>query len=232
MRDERLKPRGHGPCLVLMLKAPERSKQRLAERIGSLASALAERLCSCALEDLDTWPGPVCLAPAAAADIDWLGERTLGTEHVVLQAPGNLGERINHVNAALGRAGHDRQIFIGIDCPELDDGYLADAARALDTHDAVLGPARDGGVVLMGARRPWPPLGGLDWSSAELGSQLGALCRSRDWRIRELPTRTDVDTLEDLGGLKRTLSDDARPARRRLSDWLAAHEPALRSAAR
>jgi glycosyltransferase A (GT-A) superfamily protein (DUF2064 family) len=215
-----------------MLKAPERSKQRLAEHIGTLAPALAERLCGCALEDLDAWPGPVCLAPAASEDVEWLGRRVGPADRIVLQSQGNLGARINHVNATLDTAGHARQIFIGIDCPELDAAYIANAAGRLDASDAVFGPARDGGVVLMAARRPWPALDGLDWSSPALGGQLDALCRSQGWRTDRLPPRSDVDTLEDLGPLGRALDGDTRPARQRLFDWLVSHEPALKAAAR
>src|SRR5690606_9783520 len=144
--------------LVLMLKAPERSKRRLAARLGdAVAAEAARRLAACAVEDLAAWPGRSWLAPAAPGDLDWLGDAATG-HSIVLQGEGNLGARIERVAATLRRQGLDAQIFIGIDCPELDAAYLARAAAALETHDFVLGPATDGGVVLMGARRAWPPL--------------------------------------------------------------------------
>lgn len=236
MKQDRRAPRGASPCLVLMFKAPERSKQRLAARIGPLAADLAERLCGCALEDLDGWPGPLCLAAASRDDVDWLvscpAHRSAGrtVDHVVVQADGNLGERLNHINERLAEAGYTNQIFIGIDCPELDGAYLAAAAHALEDYDAALGPARDGGVVLMAARRLWPPLEALDWSGPNLARELAALCRAQGWRVGELPTRSDVDTLEDLAPLERALRADGRPARRRLVDWLELHEPALKAA--
>lgn len=229
MNQDSRAPHAAAPCLVLMFKTPEHSKQRLAAHIGALAPGLAERLCGCALEDLEAWPGPVCLAAASREAADWLGTRSAAraVDHVIVQSTGNLGERLNDVNARLDRAGRASQIFIGIDCPELDGDYLAAAARALETHDAVLGPARDGGVVLMGARRPWPALGALDWSGPALGAELAALGRAEGWEVAELPMRTDVDTLEDLEALGRSLHGDLRPARRRLADWLDAHGPAL-----
>lgn len=219
------------PCLVLMFKAPARSKQRLANRIGPLAARLAEQLCNCALEDLDAWEGPICVAPAAPEDADWLRARRRSDCRAVLQCEGNLGERLNHVNRALWEAGHRRQVFIGIDCPALDADYLRDARDALVSHDIVLGPARDGGVVLMGARLRWPALEALDWSGPRLGDQLTALCRLRGWRIATLAPRDDIDTLDDLLRLERELVSDTRAARRRLCDWLSAHGSALRSAA-
>lgn len=217
---------------MLMFKAPARSKQRLAARLGPLAARLAEQLCNCALEDLDGWRGPICVAPAAPADAEWLRARRGSACRSVLQCEGNLGRRLNHVNRALWEAGHRRQVFIGIDCPALDPDYLRDAREALESHDVVLGPARDGGVVLMGARLRWPALEALDWSGPRLGRQLAELCRQRGWRVATLAPRDDIDTLDDLLRLERELANDARPARRRLGDWLGAHGSTFRAAAR
>jgi glycosyltransferase A (GT-A) superfamily protein (DUF2064 family) len=210
-------------CLVLMFKAPDRSKRRLAGEIGPLAAAAAARLCDCALEDLADWPGAVCYAPAHAADRAWLETRVPpGPSPVLLQRGRNLGARINDVAGQLRGRGFERQIFIGIDCPGLDQGYLRQAANRLLTHDAVLGPAADGGVVLLGARRPWPELDALPWSTGALRERLGALCRAAGWSVATLPAREDVDDLSDLRAARRSLAGDERPARRALCDWLQA----------
>lgn len=206
--------------LVLMLKAPERSKRRLAARLGdAVAAEAARRLAACAVEDLAAWPGRSWLAPAAPGDLDWLGDAATG-HSIVLQGEGNLGARIERVAATLRRQGLDAQIFIGIDCPELDAAYLARAAAALETHDFVLGPATDGGVVLMGARRAWPPLEPLPWSTPGLGAALDAACRAAGGSVATLEPRTDIDTCDDLARLRRTLAGDTRPARRALRGWL------------
>lgn len=218
-------------CLVLMFKAPGRSKRRLAASIGPLASTAAEYLCRCALEDVAAWPGPVCFAPAGEADGEWLVERIGRADDIVLQRGSNLGERINHVDRVLRSQGFERQIFIGIDCPELDERYLGQAAAALDDHDAVLGPARDGGVVLMGARREWPDLGHLAWSSANLMAEVEQLCAECGWNMAHLAPLADIDTLEDLDEFRRVVPGDPRPARRALGAWLAndGHLPELES---
>lgn len=207
-------------CLVLMLKAPERSKRRLAATIGERAADVASHLSACALEDLAAWPGPVCLAPAAPGDRAWLNGRSPAGAMLVQQAGGNLGERIEHVGRALRARGHRRQIFIGIDCPELDPPYLGRAALALESHDTVLGPASDGGVVLLGTRTAWPDLSTLPWSGADLLRALRTRCESDGQRIALLEPRSDVDTVADLLGARERLRGDRRAARRALHGWL------------
>lgn len=209
-------------CLVLMFKAPGRSKQRLAETIGPLAAVAAEHLFDCAREDLRDWQGPTCFAPATAQDERWLRSKVQSFQSTVRQRGADLGARINHVNRSLEAAGFTRQMFIGIDCPELDPEYFERACRLLDEHDAVFGPAQDGGVVLMAARQAWPDLRGLDWGGAALGDELTGLTNRQGWRTTRLACRSDVDTVEDLRALPARLGRDARPARRKLSSWIAA----------
>lgn len=211
----------HPPCLVLMLKAPVRSKRRLVADFGSAgASTLAERLIACALEDLAQWPGPVWAAPASDVDRLWLME-TGSTLPSLLQPEGNLGARIGDVGRRLHERGEHRQIFIGADCPELDLNYLREAGERLAECDVVLGPAVDGGVVLMGARREWPDLEALPWSTEHLHAALDSACRGAGLSVATLNARRDVDTLDDLLALEAELRRDPRPARVALGDWIA-----------
>jgi hypothetical protein len=206
-------------CVVLMMKSAARSKRRLAVHIGAQRATLAaQRLLDCACEDLEAWPGPVCAAPSAADElID-----APPADALVVQSGGNLGARINHVNAKLIRLGFERQLYIGIDCPSLDVAYLERAAAALGDHDTVLGPSADGGVVLMGVRGRWPPLAELPWSTTALFESLRAACVAAGSSAATLPRLKDVDTLDDLVALRTELLGDARPARRALVRWLAA----------
>lgn len=215
----RTRPAG-GVCLVLMLKAPAHSKRRLAGQIGALARSAAEHLWACAYEDAAEWTGPVCFAPASESDGAWLDTRIDRDALVLIQPDGNLGERINDVNGRLNSRSLRRQIFIGIDCPALDRGYAERAARLLDTHDAVLGPASDGGVVLMAAKRPWPALGALPWSSADLMAALEGLLRANGWSVARLDTLADIDSLDDLAAAAPALKRDPRPARRAFGRWI------------
>ena len=207
-------------CLVLCCKAPQRSKRRLAAQLGDRAAAAAERLLACAIEDLADWPGEAVIAPASDDDAEWFRVVSGKRFETVVQRGGSLGARINHVDAVLRSSGRERLIYIGADCPALDRAYLTSASSALEYSDAVIGPAEDGGVVLMGARRRWPEIDDLPWSTPELREALCARLRRQDWSIASLETLADVDTMEELTRARDGLVGDDRTARRALVDWL------------
>ena len=241
--------------LVVMLKAPANAKRRLAAEIGDHAGEVAAHLLNCALEDASAWPGSTWLSPANRRDRNWLMTemetestlpRAFRLEPVGRASPSgpvnkkrgqfcgfvpqqgeNLGERINTVDRDLRRRGVTRLIFLGTDCPGLDSAYLGRAAGSLQWADAVLGPATDGGVVLMGARRPWPALDGLNWSTESLCAELRDLCREAGWTVATLDAREDVDTLQDLLGAGIALAGDRRASRQGLAKWLRAHDSEL-----
>lgn len=66
------------------------------------------------------------------------------------QGRGDLGARMA---AAMGRAPPGPVIVIGTDCPQISAQAIGRAFGALGAHDAVLGPAGDGGYWLVGFRR-------------------------------------------------------------------------------
>ena len=218
-------------CLVLCLKAPARSKRRLAGEIGELAITAATHLWACVLEDVQSWPGPVYFAPAENEDAAWLA-RQLGSSHeAVLQAGGNLGERINHVDETLRNRGEQNVLIVGTDCPAMERDYLQQAAADLIHHDVVLGPATDGGVVLMGASQAWPALTDLPWSTHRLYGELVRLCSRRGLSIANLEPRADVDSVAALLAVRNDLAQDLRPARRAFSRWLSQPNAAWDSSA-
>jgi hypothetical protein len=203
--------------LVVFCRRPARGvgKQRLAAAVGAdTAHAIAAALLDCTLEDLAGWPGSIVLAPAEAGDADWARALLGARARVVPQPAGNLGARLESVDRTLRGQGLERLLFIGTDAPALPPGFFAAAAAALGHSDVVLGPARDGGVTLMGARRAWPPLAALPWSTATLGAALAAACRARGDAVALLEESADVDELADLDWLCEAIASDPRPARR------------------
>jgi glycosyltransferase A (GT-A) superfamily protein (DUF2064 family) len=98
-------------------------------------------------------------------------------------------------------------VIVGSDIPGLNAGLIEQAFRALASHDAVFGPARDGGYWLVGFARRRPigrPFDDVRWSTAHALDDTLANLRP-DLRVAFLPTLTDVDRPEDLNGLSSAL---------------------------
>lgn len=183
---------------------PGQVKTRLASAIGAEPAAkayerLAERTLDTAraardaglVDEVELWCAP---DPQSQAFARWR-ERYGVTLRA--QTGDDLGARMrNALDAALAQCA--RPILIGTDCPALDLGYLARAVAALDDHDAVLGPAEDGGYVLIGASRPIDAFTGIAWSTAQVHMQTRAKLHAQGASFAELPTLWDVDGPADL----------------------------------
>lgn len=92
-----------------------------------------------------------------------------------------------------------RVVIIGSDCPALRPAHLRQAFAELSCHQAVIGPAADGGYYLLGLQQPdMLTFMGKHWSSSEVFAQTVA-----DWQRRNRsyfvgPVLTDLDRAADL----------------------------------
>jgi rSAM/selenodomain-associated transferase 2/rSAM/selenodomain-associated transferase 1 len=114
------------------------------------------------------------------------------------QPAGDLGARM--AQAVQAHFGRDAEplLLIGTDCAVLAPGHLQRAARALQTHDAVLLPAEDGGYALLGLRRPLAGLfEGVAWSTGQVLAQTRERLRTAGARWEELAPVWDVDEPAD-----------------------------------
>jgi hypothetical protein len=110
----------------------------------------------------------------------------------------NLGSRM-HAAFAETLRNADSVVLIGSDCPEYDPPYLDAAFRALEQYDAVLGPAADGGYVLIGLTKPDPHLFlDVPWGTDKVLAATRRQLHQLQWSFMELPTKHDVDEPEDL----------------------------------
>lgn len=107
--------------------------------------------------------------------------------------------------AASALAGSDYALLIGCDCPTLTAAYLRQALTALKKgYNAILGPAEDGGYVLLGLRHAEPELfSGIAWGTDTVLDSTRSRLRRLKWRWHELPEQWDVDRPADLMRLKR-----------------------------
>ena len=111
------------------------------------------------------------------------------------QGAGDLGERMHRALAAGLPA-----VLIGADCPAMTPDYLRQAADALAAgQDVALGPAEDGGYVLIAANRIRPDaFAGIGWGGPDVMEAQRARLREAGWRWSELAPLWDVDRPEDL----------------------------------
>jgi rSAM/selenodomain-associated transferase 1 len=85
-------------------------------------------------------------------------------------------------------------VLVGMDTPQLTPYLLDLAAGALEGHDAVFGPATDGGYWLLGLRRPDPALLlGVPMSEPTTGAAQLRRLREAGLSVAMLPCLTDVD---------------------------------------
>mgnify|MGYP006267762739 CR=1 FL=1 len=194
--------------LLWILKAPVagRVKTRLAEGIGADAAlAVYRRLVDLSWRRLaGIFPGEVHFDPpeAEAQMRGWLGGGA--TYHP--QAKGHLGERIESaIRGAFGRSG-EPVVVLGGDCPYLDRSYVTAAFRGLSRVDVVVGPALDGGYVLIGMKREQPALfRGIDWGSDSVLEQTLRQARKVGLTVKQLAPLEDVDDASSWERARRVL---------------------------
>lgn len=119
--------------------------------------------------------------------------------HKTLQVKGDLGARMQAAFEAAFEAGYEQAIIIGSDCYELSSSIVETALTALNTHDVVLGPAKDGGYYLLGLRQMIPAVfENKPWSQAHLLHETLQELTHLKYSYQLLPQLSDIDYLEDL----------------------------------
>ncbi|MFD0400026.1 DUF2064 domain-containing protein [Kitasatospora sp. NPDC127121] len=124
---------------------------------------------------------------------------------VVAQTGGGLDERLAAAFAHAARvAPHAPALLVGMDTPQLSAAALAEPLSAAGRAgtDAWYGPAADGGFWALGVARPTAELAarllhGVPMSTARTGATLLERLAAADLTIHQLPSLTDVDTVED-----------------------------------
>ncbi len=166
--------------LAVFARAPRlgRVKRRLAAGIGAPAAlAFYEETLAALLRRVGhdpRWRTWIAVSPDQAADDD--GPWPPGIPRLA-QGGGDLGARMARVFDALAPG---PAVIVGSDIPDIRPRHVAQAFAALGAHDAVFGPAGDGGFWLVGLSRP---------------SQAGDLFRNVRWSS----AHALADTLANLG---------------------------------
>lgn len=159
------------------------------------------------------------------------------------QTGGHLGERMqNAIGQVLEQTSFARPIpagqpasvqkrsrqtgavIIGCDCPALTEVDLREAFSILQKgYDAVLGPASDGGYVLLGLRRPCPALfKNMPWGTDQVLAETRERLQQQGLNWRELTERWDLDRPEDLARLNSAILAESLQEREELNRLIGA----------
>jgi rSAM/selenodomain-associated transferase 1 len=184
--------------LVIFARLPRlgTGKRRLAAEIGALAALRFQRgTLGAVIRSLGSdprWKTWLAVTPARGGP--WPYRLPL-----IRQVEGDLGQRMFNVFATLppGPA-----MIIGSDIPAIRPSHIAAGFKALGDHDAVFGPAADGGYWLIGLRwrpRLLDPFDDVRWSTRHaLADTQRNLPRCR---LAFLPMLEDID---DAAALRRS----------------------------
>ncbi|HEU4686533.1 MAG TPA: TIGR04282 family arsenosugar biosynthesis glycosyltransferase [Nitrospira sp.] len=136
---------------------------------------------------------------------------------LVDQIGADLGERMHAAFETMFGRGYRKVVLVGTDVPTVPLDYYRDALSLLRDHDAVFGPALDGGYYLVGLTKPAPDLfAGVPWSTDRVLAVTRDIADRLGLRTALLPEWRDVDTIDDLRDLiAAALTDSQRPAQSR-----------------
>ncbi|MGH8499576.1 MAG: TIGR04282 family arsenosugar biosynthesis glycosyltransferase [Methylococcales bacterium] len=191
-------------CLIIFAKAsePGKVKTRLLPAISAgQAAALQSRLLFETLElthrqrlcRIQLWCSPSTGHP------DF--RRALNRYPISLhtQVGTDLGDRMERA-IATNLERFTVVVLIGCDCPSLTLQDLIDTLSALHRDsDVAIGPAEDGGYVLIGMKQPVPQLfRNMQWGTSAVLSETRFRIKSLELQCFETREQWDIDRPEDL----------------------------------
>lgn len=199
--------------IIVMAKAPIPgfAKTRLVPALGIEGAAqLAQRLLIHTIHNAKSarlGKVELCVTPEpnhpiwadlkSTVDIDWEA-----------QTEGDLGHSLAAASKRSLIQG-ESVLLIGTDCPGLNAERLRHAAKSLETFNAVIVPANDGGYTLLGLNEFHSSVFlGIRWSTESVFTDTIQRIRSLQWRFQMLPPLHDIDEPEDLVWLPESWKSD------------------------
>jgi len=198
-------------AIILFVKAPIQGhvKTRLAK---GLDASIVTGLYKCFVDDIihkitaARLPLIIFYDPPGSLPMmrAWLGDN----QTYAVQTGNTLGERMEQAFRQVFAAGIRRAVLMGSDLPDLPGKTLTLAFSALNTHDAVIGPSSDGGYYLIGFTSQAftaHVFQGIKWSTDEVYPATLDRFAEGHLSIEQLPPWQDIDTLNDLLTLIKSL---------------------------
>ena len=182
------------------------SKTRLARSLGKAeARRIARMIMAKTLREVSSatrWNTVLYSTPDKYLPCSFGG---LCPDHLERRSQGT-GDLTARLDKGLLEAPRGQVLFIGADAPDVSSALIWKAFEALKTHDAVFGPASDGGFWLFGlhkrARTASPFGNDVRWSGphamADVRANLGESAK-----VAELPMLIDIDEAADWKAWRR-----------------------------
>jgi rSAM/selenodomain-associated transferase 1 len=146
----------------------------------------------------------------------WLNDGSQPFTDAMPQPDAPLARRLEHaMEWGFGKLKAERVAFVGSDCPDITPEIIARAFALLETQDAAVGRADDGGFYLLALRKGEPGLfDAVTYSTDSTGDQLVKALQTKGATTDDgsLPRLRDVDRLEDYRAL-------TEATRARLAAW-------------
>ena len=192
-------------ALVVFVRYPEpgKVKTRLADDMGS--PGMAADLYRCfVLDVLDSASSVqerviISYDPMASEQQyrQWLGDSFV----YLIQRGDDIGARMFHAFEDVFHDGYESCYLMGSDIPDLPSRMITGGMDELEVHDAVIGPAMDGGYYCIGFQKD--ALSGdffynIKWGTYRVYAGTISRLESAGVKYAVLPEWGDVDTLNDL----------------------------------
>ncbi len=189
-------------AVILFLRYPERGKMKIPLS-AELGDDMAYELSICFIRDI--------LGTLRAVDAETIivgtGSTGKGPPGIfggllrLVQRGHDTGERLYHAFADVFSRGFTRAVLIGANCPGLSAVYIRQAFGELGNHEAVLGPAGDGGYYLIGFHdRSVRPEFFLDisWGTARVLAETMGKIEDTLMELSILPQLESIERTDDI----------------------------------
>ena len=133
------------------------------------------------------------LADKSGIDVFWVDESQ--------QRGSDFASRFSNAFQDLFDKGYKKIVSVGNDSPELTPDILQDAIRRLQSKKLVLGPAKDGGVYLLGIQKSAfdkNNFQNLPWETSALHHKLVQFAIKQNFQFSTLCELVDLDNFNDV----------------------------------
>jgi rSAM/selenodomain-associated transferase 1 len=198
-------------AIIIMAKQPQpgHTKTRLCPPLTpNEAAALYEALLRDTIDLVAGVPGCALAVAITPATSRAYFEAITPRGAILLPISGaDIGRCLDQALGQLLVWGFRKALALNADGPSLPASILQQAVAALDTHNLVLGPARDGGYYLIGLKHLHPALfEGIAWSTDAVLAQTICRAATLGLDVCQLPPWYDVDTAADIARIQAELA--------------------------